>query len=277
MEVFDSAAGFRKPRDLLPLPLVLGELAPSPNLSRAVRRRLERRAHWQSWLQEGITALNEMGHEGHKPPSAPAVPSAAQQMALHHITEAYRRTAGAAAQDETRTGALCALCAQPFAYGDSKAKMESYKPERVSWPPSGASAVELSKLLAPEDVTWYEDWQSHVLRPRDEAFAAQRRNDVRPHVDPALRGPIVYANFVKEMLDRGLVKLIDASTTVGEVGVFFVPKKHNGRFVPQRLIIDTRSCNTWFREPPRTPLPSPAAIGRIELECDAPLHFAAGA
>ena len=44
----------------------------------------------------------------------------------------------------------------------------------------------------------------------------------------------------------------------------------------QRLIIDARQCNACFRDPPRTQLPSPSSIGRLESDSQERLFFAAG-
>ncbi len=32
--------------------------------------------------------------------------------------------------------------------------------------------VDIADLLSPEDVTWHEDWQCRLLRPREEALLA---------------------------------------------------------------------------------------------------------
>ncbi len=167
MTTCDTAPVHRKPRDLLPLPLPRSEPDPRRDLSRAVQRRVERRLHWQRWATEGIQALNGMGHEGGPTPAAPPIASATQQLALNHIEEAYRRMSKVDREDDAGTGALSALCAQARVYGEDRANVTPYRPERVSWPPVGTTPVEISRLLRPEDMTWYGDWQSHMLRPGD--------------------------------------------------------------------------------------------------------------
>ena len=86
--------------------------------------------------------------------------------------------------------------------------------------------MELRRLLSLEDVTLLGNWQCHMLRPQEEAARAQRLSGVRPHLDPVLRDdPVAYAGFVRELLERGLVQLLDAKQALGHAGVFFVKKK----------------------------------------------------
>ena len=74
--------------------------------------------------------------------------------------------------------------------------------------------------------------------------------------------PRVYARFVKDLLQRGLLRMSLGAKE--RVGVFFVKKK-GGRL---RLILDARRVNEWFRKPPHVALVTSEGLGRIEVTGD---------
>ena len=214
------------------------------SVARATARRVQRRQHWKEWASEGIETLNELGcSPGYVPPP---LPSAGQRVCLERLTSQYRDMPGPSADDLFDAGALRTLCNKSACYNEERSDVVLYKPERVSWPPSGYSPVPVEQLLGADDVKWFSAWNSHMLRPAEEARRLVADSGVRPHVDPTFRNhPREYALFVKGLLERGQVKLIAAEETRSKVGIFFVKKKCG----QQRIIIDTRVCNLCFRTP----------------------------
>ena len=81
---------------------------------------------------------------------------------------------------------------------------------------------------------------------------------------------MVYGQFIRDLLDRGLVELVAETDSL--LGVFFVSKK-DGRM---RLIFDTRIANAYFTEPPHTALPSTGARAQQELLPNQQTHFSGG-
>ena len=59
------------------------------SLSRSVRQRVRRRIGWQSWANDGVAALNELG-SGVREPKAGQTSSSGQRSCLQEIQEAYK-------------------------------------------------------------------------------------------------------------------------------------------------------------------------------------------
>ena len=170
-----SAAAWRKPRDLLPLPLLDDDGPVAAHLSRDVRRRITRRQRWQAWANEGISAVNQMGHEGKDPVCAPPVASLSQTKCLDEVAKAYREMPLDVADRNFGAGALRALCSKSSGYTGDRDDIQPYSPERVSWPPNDFKPVSLDSLLGADDVHWWAAWKTHLLRPVDrEVYQAVR-------------------------------------------------------------------------------------------------------
>jgi hypothetical protein len=71
-----------------------------------------------------------------------------------------------------------------------------------------------------------------------------------------------YIKLVKRMLSIGMLSLTDCPREVN--GIFTVKKDDQ----TDRLIIDARYANTWFMEPPKTSLPTPAHVTQLQLAPD---------
>lgn len=104
--------------------------------------------------------------------------------------------------------------------------------------------------------------EQHLLRSPKDAECRRRALDLRrPYVDSVLRGdPKQYADFLGGLFRRGLIDFAAEGTALSRLGVFFVAKK-NGSL---RIILDTRECNTFFVDPPRTRLPRAGAFSALE-------------
>ncbi|CAK0880538.1 unnamed protein product, partial [Prorocentrum cordatum] len=133
--------------------------------------------------------------------------------------------------------------------------------ESISWPSPDLQPVPLTACLGEAESEWLGRWQSTLLRP-DRPTAAERAEFCPrgPFFDPSLFSkPLLYADFVAELLARGMVELkrdCDAAT----VGCFFVAKKNK----KLRVIFDTRYANLFFGRPARTALPTATALAAFE-------------
>lgn len=256
-------------RDLLPLaPLSSTNGKSSASVCRSVNRRILRRHHRTSWANEGIATLNELRGSSHHP--VPATHTAAQAVCAARIEEAYS-SMGKPPED---TGALQALCETPTTYAATDVHSSTVRPynkDIVSWPPHGFNPISVGSNLRAADKIWFSDWQRHLLRSNEAAIAIQEEIGLKhAYSDPALKSPLKYAEFLRELQSRGLLRWRRARP--GEkplLGVFFVEKKGNRL----RLIFDTRIANTYFKSPASTKLPTAAAFSQIEIPAGSRLHL----
>ena len=211
-------------RDLFPLPRSGADPIASKSLSRSCRRRLLSTAHWQNWANDGIGVSNEMGG---KDPSTTctATPSGLQSEVMSRIARAYSDVGKPDPETVSATGALQALCGSAALYS-TEAAPAPYAKELVSWLPRGANPVPLDGILAEADMPWLGSDCSRMLRCGEEAARLRREQRLgRPHSDGALQ---FYAEFIREIDDRGMQDLVSADGRTGLLGVFFAPKS-NGK------------------------------------------------
>ena len=145
----------------------------------------------------------------------------------------------------------------------------SLQPDLVSLPPVGLSFATGVDILADGDHSLWSDWQSLLLR--EPAEGEQLREDLgldKPYSDPICRDGKRYGAFLAELAVRGLIEFVPLSDATSG---FFSVAKREGK---QRLIIDTRIANTYFRDPPHTDLPGCASFSRIELGSDDVFYLA---
>ena len=213
-----NSVPWRKPRDVLPLPLLTVESPPDARLSRDVRRRAVRRQCWLGWANEGIAVLNGLGHEGQPAVLPPPVASAAQAQCLSAVARAY---SGLPLDVDDRVfgaGALQALCSRSSCYTGDRSDIEPYLPSRVSWPPDDFKPVGLEALLGQDDLSWWGSWRSHLLRPTSEAEAILKEKDIRPYVDPVFKQyPAEYAGFLRGLHSRGVVRFVEPTQAVAKL------------------------------------------------------------
>ena len=187
-----------------------------------------------------------------------------QQLCLGHLERSYV-TVGACPADLRPRGSFRELCGSAVMYGETSTTVVPYDKDLVSWPALGAVPVDLASALSAEHTSWLRDLTANMRRPPAAAAALRSELGLRqPYVDPAFRHQRVYADFIKGMLERGMVRLVPTQAEA-TVGLFFVKKK-SGR---QRIIFDTRLANCDFEPPPSTHLPSASAFSKMETsECD---------
>ena len=267
-------------RDLLPCPPPLAAQFVAEQLpgSRACKRRLQRKVHWQRWCNEGVAALNSMFGRGE--PVYNTEINAAQSIALDEVVRCYRRVGPPPSDLPSPAGAFAELCGSKAGYTSTVSgdlgKPVPFEAGCVSLPPRCAVPADVEQLLDGRALCMWRDWREHLLRaPNDVAGddAAFQRESV--YNDKSLTArPKLYAKFVEELVARGVVEL--GAKRDASIGLFFVGKKptEGSGQLAQRLIFDTRYVNSLFKPPAKTVLPSSAAWSRVESCKDtSPLHL----
>ena len=158
------------------------------------------------------------------------------------------------------------------AYSGARTDIVPYAKELVSWPDAGCQPVAVGSCLSRADQEWFGDWRTHLLRDTAEAEALIADCGIRrSYCDPGLtRRPKTYGDFLLRLNACGMVRWTLQRHHRSTLGVFFVRKK-GGK---QRLILDTRLINLWFREPPSTRLSTAGAMSRVEYQGDGELYLA---
>jgi len=266
-------------RDVFPLPLhevpdrkELGEL------SRAVRRRVERSSHWKSWANDGIRALHELTgvpDEVAAAASAAGCANAVQASAFAHISTMYETFPPPPEGQITGQGALRELLSYDSGgYLSDLTKIRSYSRADVAWPEAGAVPSPLADGLAGDDRRWLLEWRSRMLRPLDEAYQLQRDIGLsRPYVDAVLvHNMKEYTGFVARLAEAGMLRYRRAKGKRATCGIFFVLET-SGKL---RIIVDTRIANCFFRSPPSTRLPTGGAWAQLETRPGDDVFIASG-
>ena len=220
-----SASSFSDRRELFPLPLpCISTVAPSPDLSRSVRRRLQRASHVDRSLAESVCALNVLSGRSSAPVSKP---SQAQSDVLDNISRVVRNFEAHHDPQLDPAGALRALCKSGTGYCNTSAPAP-YSEDLVSWPPSGAQPVPLVELVSGEALQFLRQGATSLLRSSDQQSAVSSSVAVsRPFSEPSLvHHSHRYSRFVRHLVNCGMAKFVLASKA--SVGVFFVRKK-NGK------------------------------------------------
>ena len=107
-------------RDLLPLPYFKeSNLVDKRSLSRLVQRRILRRAHHNSRVNDAICIVNQLGGHGLLEPASDSVLPSASLTAVDYIDNCVKDL-GLPPQDVTREGALRELPATAGVYSDSR-------------------------------------------------------------------------------------------------------------------------------------------------------------
>lgn len=79
----------------------------------------------------------------------------------------------------------------------------------------------------------FASWKDTVLRPQHEALADIAVRRIRPHAAPVHKASATeYELCMKEMTDRGLLKIVGTDEALGKYVILVVQKKGDKRFVP---------------------------------------------
>ncbi|CAK0866361.1 unnamed protein product [Prorocentrum cordatum] len=247
-------------RDLLPLPLLAAAyVAPG---SWGTRRRVRACHAFSRALGRADAAVHALNYLYGDQSSPAPTPSAGQRcdaariwdsiVALGPEPDAYRDDVS------DPNGAFRELLAGPALHPDGGGPTTPYVPDLVSWPDVSQPPAPLLGLLGGRDSAALREWRCQMLRGPEEA--RQLRAEACPQgpcADPALlRSPLDYAAFLRPVVERSMLTFSPSRGRLGNVGIFFVPKK-SGQL---RIIFDARA----FIDARRTQLPSASAWGRLE-------------
>lgn len=151
--------------------------------------------------------------------------------------------------DFSAPGALRALCRGGAGYETSRADVQPYAKERISWPPPPSTPSQMLDGV-PTNMDWLRQWDRHLLR---DPLQAQAERDslglAAPCIDPNMRhNSIVYGDFLASLADAGMLSWARTDSLDFGLGVFCIAKKDGVRL---RLFFDTRIVNAGFVPPPR--------------------------
>ncbi|CAE8638625.1 unnamed protein product [Polarella glacialis] len=157
----------------------------SSSLSRSVLRRVRRRLHCDSWLQDGLKSLNELG--GYSEPAKAGVSHAGITVSVVDSLKQQYAEIPPRPPDLSSEGALRALLHKSSAYSSGRADVASYNSELLAVPSAGDSPAKLEGLVAEGDLKYLVGEGVSMLRNSDEAIDLQRRVGLtKPHCDPIL-------------------------------------------------------------------------------------------
>ncbi|CAK0831634.1 unnamed protein product [Prorocentrum cordatum] len=152
-------------------------------------------------------------------------------------------------------------------------RVRPYDKALAAWPALSGPPVEVSSVAQQADAVQLQGWRQGMLRSAGEVEELQvSLGAQQPYVDPLLRDPRKYAEFLNATLQRHMIEWTVASppSSPYSVGIFFV-EKNGGKL---RLVLDTRVANTYFKPPPNSVLPTPSA--RASLESSGDFYVAQG-
>ena len=159
-------------------------------LSRAVRRRLEKRHHVSALAEECVQSLNAL-YSGEKVVASTLSgrPSLAQQSVLEHVLNSVKLL-GPPPEGLTGPGALEQLRAFD-GYGDDQtpAAIRPYSPQLLSLPTCGSEAVTLESLIGEEGGSIVDEFMRTRLLPESEARKVLKSSGLgQAYSDPQIEG-----------------------------------------------------------------------------------------
>ena len=139
----------------------------------------------------------------------------------------------------------------------------------LSLPASDVEPQPVSRLLGPRGDVEIEDFKSSSCLPIAAGREASEASGlVRPFMDPGIRRcSRRYHNLLRKLEKHGI--LCYGLEAISFVGMFAVNKK-SGK---QRLVIDCRLANLYFRAAKHVNLPTASSFARIEVEVDETLFI----
>lgn len=271
-------------RDIFPLPLISSSGEVESRVSHAVKRRVRKKIFCMGRVNQAISALNSLylgdasGDHVHYVEDLGCLPLL-QQEALRGIIRKVNAFGGPP-PEACCSGALKALRAACDGYVEPEAGVGVVVPinlQKLSLPSGNVAGVDLSAVLEEpllSMVCKYEDWM--LADAAEWNAVSEQARQVCTYNDPMIKTKKGYIDFLCHLKRCGILSL--ASCCRGRVGAFAVskkPKLTNGQLVErQRLILDCRSVNMMFKEPPHTRLGSLAAMTELELGDDNTMYVA---
>ena len=255
----------RVAREIFPLPTFAVEELQDRSMSRSCQRRVLRRRHLQEESNQVIHGLNRLnnfcggaGGDGNHPKGEL---SAVQLKTLEFVEKCMGELGSPG--DVTGPGALMALrVSEGYEDLPSSSTLGSFDPALVSLPAGEVQPVDLAALWGEGGQTMVEEFiRSQLVSPNEALQRIQEEGPQEVYSDPKLRVRRSYIDFVKKLIDLGLVDL-STEKAVEEVGIFFVKKKLN----KLRLILDCRRSNHWFKPPTAVSLATGESLRRVAVE-----------
>ena len=248
----------KRARDLFPLP-ELPRLTRDVKLSRRSAQRWDRKIRVRETTNEAIRGLNWLAGKSDFLHGTDGAPDSLQQEVLQRIQILANMTNDIGSFDKIPSpeAALAELLKGRSDYQQSAAPiaLAPYSLERVSLPESLHGLPDAVDLLPPDARRYLEGKE---LMLRDD----QPDETPPPYWDPVLaRSKRHYKEFIRKLDSIGLLQYTQSPKN--QVGLFFVHKSDGKRI---RLIIDARSTNVMFKEPPGVELCSSEGFSRIECE-----------
>ncbi|CAK0809251.1 unnamed protein product, partial [Prorocentrum cordatum] len=233
-----------------------------------VRRRVEARSRADQWCADVARSLNEIG--GHLCKDTGVCRSSRFWPRVHDLGMANVRAS------VERWGRPPADLASQGAFDELRAN-HSYEGAPVAVAPMDMGLLSLSGAGAPADLAQLlRDGRSEVrgfvkgfLLPKDQADVRLGLEGVprRPYSDPLLHRPREYERLLAIMSSKGMIEFsVDVVETCG----LFSAWEKSGK---QRLIIDARRSNRWFKDPPKTHLASGDSFARLFAAADLTLEL----
>ena len=247
-----------KSRDLFPLP-VPPPLDVPREVSRRAAQKWGRRRQIRETEREAVLGLNWMAGKSSFLHGTDGTPDLLQAEVLDriHILATEAGDLGGLDRMPVPEAALRELLRgrSDYQQPDVPVALAPYKLERVSLPSSLHGLPQAEELL-PESTRRYLQGEEPMLRDGDIEDAP------RPYWDPVLaRSQKHYKAFIRKLHSIGMLQY--TTTPKNEVGVFFVHKSDKEHI---RLIVDARSANVRFRDPPGVSLCSSEGFSRIECQ-----------
>ena len=246
----------------LPVPAETGYSGPVGELrSRRSRQRVSRRRH-SFWDEvDTVSALNILAGFVNRAawPGSPI--NQAQFSVLSRVRTAHQSRPGPP-ESESSQAALRQLLAKRAGYSVGPGALASFVRERVSLPRGQGEPAQITELLPPEERSRVENFRTEMLLSSKEAAGViESGRGGECHLDPVLaHNPEAYHQFTHDLYACNLIGFTDKPKI--QVGLFVVTKKGE----KQRLIVDARPTNRFFRAPPATLLGSVEAWGKLEVQ-----------
>ncbi|CAK0863277.1 unnamed protein product, partial [Prorocentrum cordatum] len=212
-----------------------------------------------------IATLNELHGGSNHPSGSNLQPSAAQLACLERIEQAHRDL-GTPPADLHGQGALEELLSKQ-SYGGSAGAVAPLEVERVALPSLQRRPARIQDVGGSAGAKVLEVLKS-LVRTSEEGEAEEERQQLRrAYNDPLIRQkPKEYAKLLRMLHERGIVEY--RRSCKKSVGTFCVWKKGG----EQRLILDCRVSNCWFKDAPGVSLATGDSFGRLEFEGNEPVH-----
>ena len=246
------------PQRIFPLPLVeMPTRRQTFGRRQAQRQSLRRRIHFE--MNETIRSLNWM-HGFSSSDSSPGHPNQIQGEVLGRIRRLVEDAGnlGGLSHPPSMEAALGSLLQGRTDYFEpsSPVSLAPYNLELISLPSSLKGAPRAEDLLGADDLRYLKE-QERIIRAEP-----PKKFQVAPYWDPALKyNQRNYRKFLQKLND---ISYLDFTLEPSDhAGVFFVWKSDGKRI---RMIIDGRSANRRFYDPPSVSLSTAETFSKIEIE-----------